>query len=478
MRRTRVLVAIISVLALGSLLPAGAVIDADAASPVPGVSITSDNVEHIGYLPEMGPTVSGRILDLDDGRWFYVSSTTGLSIYDIDDPATPVLTGRLPIPGFQNEDMAVSSDGDVALLAFGDANQRNFLIDTSDRSMPTHHATFGESGVGGGDHTLECATPDCQYAYGSTTGRTYEIRNEDGSLADGSVAGSWRDAVQDQIGHSLSQGAHKLVRDAEGYVNVDSVPRVMFDPRDDALEPEVLTTGLSPAIGPDNQSLRYQHNNLRPRAETWEPRDDEDYEATKDLEPASEDPLRDGELLLIGGETNFATSCGSANGPFATVSVRNFDRGEEMETLEVFRPSDNGNYLDGNPAVNALGCSNHWFDVIEDPASDELLVSAAWFEHGVRFIEVEAATGAINEVGFFQPVNGSAGATYWLEEDGAFYVFTTDYVRGVDILRFDPDPDLRPTERELAENWAQSAQRPTPPATIAEQRICTLAVQE
>ncbi|CAN5264201.1 hypothetical protein BH23ACT9_BH23ACT9_14320 [soil metagenome] len=115
MRRTW-MISLVLLLAMGLMAPASAVggsLDLTSAlGPVPGVSVTSDNIEHVGYLPEVGPSVSGRVVEVDGQRRFYVASIgRGLSIYDVDDPADPVLLGALPIGGFQNEDMAVSADG-------------------------------------------------------------------------------------------------------------------------------------------------------------------------------------------------------------------------------------------------------------------------------------------------------------------------------------------------------------------------------
>jgi hypothetical protein len=71
-------------------------------------------------------------------------------------------------------------------------------------------------------------------------------------------------------------------------------------------------------------------------------------------------------------------------------------------------------------------------------------------------------------------VNGSVGATYWIDDE---YVYTTDYVRGIDILKVDRDPDARPTQAELDANWLASLDRPQLPQTVLEQAICRLPVR-
>jgi hypothetical protein len=456
MRRS-VTLAFALLLVAGLVGPAGAVLDTDAY-PVPGVSVTTDNVTHVGYMADLGPTVSAAIVHLEDESRLYASSIgRGLSIYDITDPELPLLMGTFPIAGFQNEDMSVSEDGDFAIVSY-DTTGGNYYFDTSDPLAPVL-----ASRTTPGDHTTHCVVPDCSVIYGSTTGRIYDASDP----YDVQIASTgWRQIVQAQLGQNLQQNAHAFYRDEAGYVHTDTIPRLMLDV-EDPFNPQVLAT--SARGGEWNaHNLRYQHNVIRPRALDWEPRDEE----TEDI-----DEMLPGELAFITGETNLAPQCGSAQGPFATMSLRDWDQGAQMEVVDVFRPTGNSNYLDGDPAVNVLGCSSHWFDWTFDQ-SDETggtyIVSVAMFEHGARFMQVDAGTGEIEEIGFFQPVNGSAGAAYWYDDE---YVFVSDYVRGIDILRFDHDPDLRPSEDELAANWAASAERETLEITKTEQLICRLATE-
>ena len=92
----------------------------------------------------------------------------------------------------------------------------------------------------------------------------------------------------------------------------------------------------------------------------------------------------------------------------------------------MFRPL-NGTWIDGDPAVNALGCSGHWF------TENDGIVAASWYEHGVRFFDIDKTVGTITEVGWFQPVGGYTGAAYWITDE---IVYVHDYARGMDILRF------------------------------------------
>jgi hypothetical protein len=452
---TRLVLAIGLALALTG--PVAAIDDLDV-QPLPGASVTSDNVEHLGYLADVGPTVSARVVEVGEDKRLYVGSIgRGLSIYDLADPEQPALLGMLPIPGFQNEDLAVSVDGDIAVLAH-DTTGANHFIDTSDPTDPRLGTRLTP-----GDHTIECVVEDCTYAYGSS-GRLFDLSDID----DVQVVGNWQQVVRDQ-GHTIAQTAHAVHRDPQtGYIITDTVPRYILDVSADPLNPVVVTEiGV---FGADN--LRYQHNGLWPRSEE-----------AAGLEPRGEDEaLRPGEILLATGETNFAPRCGAANGPFFTMDISGWDEGApgaaaelEDRVLDVYRPPANSVYLDGNPAANALGCSAHWFNWTDDTASDDgdYVVALGAFEHGARFLSVDAATGAIDEIGWFQPFNGSAAAAYWVTDE---IVYVTDYVRGIDILRFDHEGD-RPEEDEVARSWVASTQRAPLEITKAEQLICRLAME-
>src|SRR4051812_5642000 len=74
---------------------------AAAGTPV----VASDNVTLQGRLPEATSAISSRFSP--DGKTMYVSSATGLLIYDVTLPDHPILLGALPLPHFENEDVDV-----------------------------------------------------------------------------------------------------------------------------------------------------------------------------------------------------------------------------------------------------------------------------------------------------------------------------------------------------------------------------------
>jgi hypothetical protein len=374
----------------------------------PGLGgFTSPNVTYVGSIPT-GLGVSARIVKVGKQRRLYLSSAHGLTIYDITDPALPVVLGELPIYNWENEDIAVSKDGARTVLTEYDSQFYIHVFDTSNPRLPVLRGSL----LLDGSHTAECADPHCDYLFASNN-KTYDLRGGQ------PVALPKRLWWSTQVGARADVEAHALHQDAAGYWIADENPLVMFEAAD-PLHPTRITSGRV------SKGTAYQHNNVRPAANRYVPRRPGDHRKA----------LRPGEMLMGEGETNLSPSCGGGSGAFSTWSMVGWDRGRPMRQLHVLRPV-NGDYADGDPAVNALGCSGHWFSVREDEPGrykGDYLVAAGWYEHGTRFLAVDRRTAKIRQVGFFQPVRGSASAAYWVP--GTSYVYVVDYQRGVDILRF------------------------------------------
>jgi hypothetical protein len=100
------------------------------------------------------------------------------------------------------------------------------------------------------------------------------------------------------------------------------------------------------------------------------------------------------------------------------------------------------------------------------------VVAAGWYEHGTRFLHVDPTNGHITEVGWFQPVWGSASAAYWLDDST---VAVVDYARGIDILSFDRRGNL-PTATQIAQSWLAKLRAAPVPAAAAEKWACHLAL--
>lgn len=448
MRRSILLwpVALLS-LASSGMVPAPADSSGLVYDPPAAGSFISDNVTYLGTVPI--EAIGGKMITVGEQQRFYVTGAPGLVIYDVTNPALPIVIGGLPLPHFQNEDVDVSDDGSRVIISTDTANAGPDgkvgtgsvrVIDTSDPASPRILGHINHS-----NHTSMCADPSCEWLYGSS-GRIYDARDP----ANIKESGRWR---------ASGGGGHALNRDASGLVISDSSPRLVLDVSDPA-QPAVVAEGsVAAEFRPDGL---LQHNNVRPDADRWVARDP--------AAPDYDDPtLRPGELLIGNSESNVRTQCGSNAGGLSTWSMANFDQGQDIQQLEVFRPV-NGTWADGDAAVNALGCSGHWFTVKDD------MIAAAWYEHGIRFIEVDPATGTFTQKGFFQPVATEAGSAHWVTDaEGNEYVYTTDYARGIDILRFDREAPA-PTESEIVASWLANLGR-IGVAANAERMLCRIGAQ-
>jgi hypothetical protein len=453
------------------LRDASAVGDVEAVPP-----LSSDNVTYHGTIPLDSPGVGGQVVNHANGKkYFYATGAKGLSIYDVADPAQPTPVSFTPFPHAQNEDLKVSDDGTRAMIAadgsilvpIAPTSPGIHLFDTSDPANPTMIGSTSSlwngtgTSTGTSEHTAECAVADCSVIYGRT-GRIYDATDLPVITDTGE---RWN--INPETGEAVRQ-AHALNRDEAGIVSADTTPRLILDPRQDPLNPTVLAVGdLSEA------DTRLQHNNRRPDALQWRPRGSGDAVETVTVDAAANPRsisvtdtrpvMRPGELLISNSESNLNPGCSNA-GALSTWSIIDFDKGAKMQPLEVFRPL-NGTLVDGSPAANALGCSGHWF------TENDGVVAASWYEHGVRFFDVDATVGTIREVGYFQPGVTEAGASYWIDDS---FVYNVDYARGIDIISFDRDAAV-PAQDELDAAWMASMNRGAGALATAERFLCRLA---
>ena len=469
---------------------------------LPG-AIASENMEYVGTIPIESPGVSHAVREVGEQRLLYVNGSKGLTIYDIEDPADPQRVGFLPLPHSQNEDIQVSDDGTRAIIAADggllvpvQATRGLHIVDTSDPANPVVVAWL-DNAAGGTNHTATCADAACEWIYGNR-GSIYNVpADADGTEDVRILDNTWFDLdPRVTSSHALNRSVHPdPVTGAPVTIMIsDSEPRLIMDATDPA-NPQLLATS-DPADHEGDGFL--QHNNARPNAAEWRPRslDGETVEPAPARGPAgglpanvpqevkdrfaggaapepAADPfggnLRPGELVIGNSESNIVPQCDDQSGGLTTFSIEGFDEGKQMEPLHTFRPV-NGSWVDGNPGANGLGCSGHWFDIQDG----DTLIAASWYEHGVKVIEV-LPDYSMREVGFFQPIVGAAGAASWVvDDDGTEYIYSTDYERGLDIIRFDRDAP-RATDAEM--RAAALAVQTTLPVADSERLICELGAK-
>jgi len=368
------------------------------AGPSQG-GFSTDNVEYVGFLPFEPGTSTGVTIE---GKWMYLTSWKNISIYDISDPASPVLSDTLPVGFmFENEDVEVSPGGKFLLFSESLPDDVLHVYDVEDK---TNIVPLAEV-EGAGDHTTSCILK-CKWAYGSD-GAITDLRNpaepklmvdKDGKELDWTALA----AGQAYSNHDVTEVKNGFILDAP-----ISGPFRYIDVRN-PLKPKVLALGEK-----DSED------------ESWLFHSSEWPNAGKD------------DLILMQGEKNFKARCSDANGPFATYDASNWTKTKTFKQLDEYRVT-NGTYQDGSPAVNALGCSAHWFEA-HPTFKNGGLVAIGYYEHGTRFLDVDS-NGKIKEAGWFLPHAGSTSAAYWVsEKKNSDLVYAADYTRGLDIIRWTGD---------------------------------------
>ena len=450
----RVLLSVLSVALLVGVAPAaraGLVPVADGLPLAPLTSleqlpvaagVTSDNLTYLGTIPLDSPAVGARVVTVDGQRRLYVSGVPGVSIYDVTQPETPALLGHLALPNWENEDVSVSADGDWTIVTEFNGLLYVHVVDTRNPRLPLLASTLVLETAG---HTSECLDPGCDWVYGSE-GQILDLRDKANPVV---LTERWTELLGVPDGHAINI-------DAAGLATIDTTPLTLAD-LSDPLHPQVLAQ--APAQEQEENGTAYQHNTLRPDADRWQAR----TKKRDQRDPA----LRPGELILGNGETNFTGTCNEGSGPFSTWSARDFDQAAPLQVLDVFRPVS-GTYANGDPAVNALGCSGHWFST-QTVGDGDQLVAAAWYEHGTRLLQVDGQTGRISQLGFHQPIVGSASAAHWIDDE---HIYVIDYERGIDILRYDPDA-AAPSVAETDASWLAKAGAVSPLAQ-SERQVCQL----
>ena len=347
------------------------------AGPGPGY-FASDNVEFVGHVPLNNDSAGGAVV----GDHFYVTSSRALLIYDISDPVAPELVGSLLLPQdpyFAEED----PDTNGSILLVGAGGTLN-VIDVEDKTNPQIVGTLD----GADAHTVTCVL-DCKWAYNSD-GKIIDLRDPTAPKE----AGNWA------AGTPASNGGHDVTEVAPGRIVTSTNPILYLDARKDPANPKLV--GTSARLG-----SRYIHGNEWP------------HKATD-------------RFLLVGGESGAGT-CDSegSSGSFMTFDAAAFKRTGTFKMIDEYIMGT-GLPTDGKmPAVLYCG---HWFDVHPD-YSNGGVVAMAWYENGTHFFEV-SSKGKIGHVGYFLPAAASTSAEYWITDE---ILYSVDYNRGVDIIRFTGD---------------------------------------
>jgi hypothetical protein len=324
----------------------------------------------------------------------FLTSWKNLTIYNIKNPTSPQLVGYEPL-GFQFENEQVSTNGKIMLFSESLPGDTLHVWDVEDKSNPVEIAQLDNAG----DHTQSCIL-NCKWSYGSD-GTIVDLRNP----AKPKLVAARGSKLDWHKQTKLQGGGHDVYEYKPGFLITSPIshPGQILDVRNPK-NPKVLALAKNP--NPGGFLFHSAH---------W-PRKGKDR------------------FALFQGEKNFNARCNDNNGPFMTFDTRGWKRTKQFKLKDTFRVK-NGTYIDGSPAVNALGCSAHWFE--HHPTfKNGGLVAMGYYEHGTRFFDVKKS-GKIKQVGWFLPAAGSTSGAWWAPTDKKKrIVYAVDYTRGIDILRY------------------------------------------
>ena len=133
----------------------------------------SGNVTELGTLPEAVGAIGARFSP--DGDTMYVTSATGLGIYDVSAPEAPQRLSRLPLAHFENEDVDLGHIGgrDYVIIT----NDPSFtgvgviyVIDVTDPAAPSlaRRSATTSTRASSGPRTSRPATPATRSSTPST----------------------------------------------------------------------------------------------------------------------------------------------------------------------------------------------------------------------------------------------------------------------------------------------------------------------
>src|SRR5688500_15791234 len=147
-----------------------------AAQEAPEEPLISSNISLLTTIPNAG-VIGARFRK----GVMFATSVTGLTTYDVSDPANPTLLGTLPLPHFENEDVDLA--GNILLISNDAAESTGILyvIDISNPTAPRLRSTFpmgGLAGIGGPGHSAGCVL-SCRFAWVTDGGniRVVDLRN-------------------------------------------------------------------------------------------------------------------------------------------------------------------------------------------------------------------------------------------------------------------------------------------------------------
>jgi hypothetical protein len=425
--------------------------------------LVSNNVEPLATLPIPHP-IGARFRD----GFMYVTTTEGLTVYDITNPELPLPVGALPLPHFENED--VDLGGDILLVSNDPSEGVGvlYVIDISNprapvlkSALPTGFITTGipgifglpepqEAGIG---HTASCIQ-DCNFAYLAGTAEGIEIvdlRNPAAPVR----AGRFKPAITSIATHDVQVDGQGLAWIVGGDGSAAYDVRDPLNPRMVMRTDEnIKNSGQLGFPGPDpvfgiggegetpidlihHDSLRFHKKSTRG-----------DFEQ----KPGKTYPAGGtGKVVGIVEEDYNRPTCKGA-GSFQTwgITDKTTSTGaKKLVLLDLFE-TELESLVQGRGWAPVTGlCSAHYFDERDG------LVAGGWYEEGTRFLDVRDPAG-IRQVGYWVPTKGETWSVLFAPTDPTgSIVYALDFARGIDVLRFDRG-DQRTRKAAVRRTWLKA----------------------
>lgn len=355
-------------------------------SAVPGGWVAGP-VEHVATIPI---DAGGGVGATRHGDHLYVTTFRSFSIYDVTDPLSPALLSTTPSPAHIFNEQP-DTNGKILILTRDYPDTTLEVWDVADKAAP---AKLADVALPKPDHMWTCVL-FCRYAYGGR-GTIVDLRDP----ASPEIVGDWAKGLTIERYHAIEEVA-------PGRVMTGTRPVFYLDGRKSPARPKVVLTQPLPESSGSGLA-----NVAPPPAFVDWPGNATDR------------------FALVSTETPFTGPCSERSGSFATFDTRSWRRNHAFKQVDTYRISTPGGvYTEGRSPYDAWGCSAYAFDVPPDYSASRL-AAVAWFENGMRLLELDRA-GRIEEVGGFIPVGGSSSQPIWLDDETLYVV---DIYRGFDIL--------------------------------------------
>jgi len=367
----------------------------------------SGEVQYLSTVP-LETAAVGSSATLHDEH-LYVTTFRSFSVYDVRDPLAPrhLSTEHL---GVQLYNEQPDTNGSILLLtsdsagvdAGADPLRLRMLgeLQVWDVRDKTDPVLLSRLPLSRREHMWTCVL-DCRYAYGAGGG-IVDLQDP----AEPRLVGDWSTLVTPT---PTARDIHAVEEVGPGLVLTGGAAVHLLDARRDPAAPEVRATTTPPLTSPGPPSnptslpahLEWPHGERRPFA-------------------------------LISMETPFGGDCDRTTGGFQSYDTTDWEKTGTFRFVDeyVLPGGATGTYQDGRSPHHVFGCSAYGFDVAPHYAGSGR-VAVAWFEDGVRLLEV-GSDGRLAERGGFVPLGGSTTLPLWRNAE---VLYAIDMHRGIDVLR-------------------------------------------